>query len=254
MQATNEVTAPSALLQMMETRALFEYVGTTMMWPLLSSAPKGDGHTVLVIPGFLADDRSTGVLRRFLRQRGYDAQGWNIGRNLGPRDGVLEALVSRLDQLRDGSGSKVSVVGWSLGGVYAKMLANARPDAVRSIQMLGSPITGNPKATNAWRLYELLSGKRSDDAEHWSKAAHNDEVPATSILTETDGVVAWQNSLQADGPKSENIKVYASHLGLGVNASVLYAIADRLSQPEGSWAPFVPPRLLRAAYPSHIKV
>ncbi|UJJ33078.1 esterase/lipase family protein [Halopseudomonas maritima] len=247
--ASDQIKAPSLLLQMMELRAPYELAGTMMLWPLLRAAPRGDGHAVLVLPGLLAHDRSTALLRRFLKQRGYAPHGWEQGNNLGPRAGVLEGLIGRLDALHASSGGRVSVVGWSLGGIYARMLANERPEAVRNVIMLGSPIGGQPRASNAWRLYERVSGRRADDVSDWVRAEHNESVPSTSIYTETDGVVAWRNSLQASGEMAENIRVHASHLGLGVNAAVLYAVADRLAQPEGGWQPFEPPSLLRHAYP-----
>ena len=241
---------PPRLLQWLEWRAVGEMAATALAWPSLAFAPHGDGHTVLVLPGLIASDRSTVPLRCFLRGRGYDVHGWGQGRNLGPRDGVRETMVEQLDRLHAASGRKVSVVGWSLGGLYARMLARERPDAVRAVVTLGSPLGGQPRATRAWRLYELTSGRSADDAGDWSRSGETPSVvPTTSIWSRGDGIVAWRNSMLAPGERTENIAVYGSHLGLGVNAAVLHAVADRLSQPEGQWRPFMPPAMLRALYP-----
>jgi len=118
------------------------------------------------------------------------------------------------------------------------MLASTHTDMVRSVITLGSPFVGNGHSTNAWRLYENVSGKSADDQAQWSSVRPTPPVPTTSIYSRTDGVVAWQCSLEQNGPRSENIEVLASHIGMGVHPAVLYALADRLSQPEGEWKPF----------------
>lgn len=232
------ITPPSRLLQLLEGRALWELGATMSIWPLLSMAPKGDGHPVLVLPGLVASDLSTRVLRRFLRERGYHVHGWKLGRNLGLREGVEKALFERLDALNQQHGAKVSIVGWSLGGLYARVLGKHKPEAVRSVITLGSPFAGSPRSTNAWRVYEWASGQKSDDPQVHERLRGALTMPTTSIYSKTDGIVAWPSSIDVETPISENIEVYASHLGLGVNPAVLYAVADRLSQPQGGWKPF----------------
>ena len=236
--STAAVQPPSRLLQLLEGRALWELGATMSLWPLLSMSPKGDGHPVLVLPGLVASDLSTRVLRRFLRERGYYVHGWKMGRNLGLREGVEKAMFERLDALNQKHGRKVSLVGWSLGGLYARVLGKHNPDSVRSVITLGSPFAGSPRSTNAWRVYEWASGQKSDDPQAHERLRGTLAMPATSIYSKTDGIVAWPSSVDVETPKSENIEVYASHLGLGVNPAVLYAVADRLAQPEGQWKPF----------------
>jgi pimeloyl-ACP methyl ester carboxylesterase len=229
---------PSKILQLLELRALGEFGVSLAVLPLLSRAPRGDGHSVLVLPGLIADDASTRPLRSFLADRGYDVHGWGLGRNLGLRPGVESKMKARLREIHRASGRKVSIVGWSLGGVFAREIAGAVPDAVRSVITLGSPIRGNPRSTNAWRIYEWASGQSVDDPK--SRRPRNDAppVPTTSIYSRTDGIVAWQCSVEPPSDRTESIEVIGSHCGLGVNASVLYAVADRLAQPEGQWRPF----------------
>ena len=243
------IAPPSRLLMLAEGRALWEAAASVSLWPLLRLAPKGDGHAVLVLPGLVAGDESTGLLRRYLKYRHYAPKGWGQGRNLGPRAGVEQGMADLLKRMADDSGRKVSLVGWSLGGVYARMLASRQTDEVRSVITLGSPFVGGGHATNAWKLYETVSGKKADEAEPWSEIGATPPVPTTSIYSRTDGIVAWQCSLERNGPQSENIEVLASHLGLGVNPAVLYAVADRLAQPEGQWKPFDRRGLGAWAYP-----
>lgn len=237
-QATVAVPPPSKLLMLAESRALWETGATLAMWPWLQLAPRGDGHPVLVLPGLAASDESTRILRRYLRGRGYDVHGWGQGLNFGPRQGVEAAMVRRLQELNDKHGRKVSLVGWSLGGVYARMLASQHDELVRSVISLGSPIKGSPKSTNAWQVYELVSGNSAHDPDRMAHVQATPRVPTTSIYSRSDGVVAWQCSLTETGPQAENIEVLASHVGMGTHPAVLYALADRLAQAEGHWKPF----------------
>jgi len=238
------INAPPMLLAFTELQhALFEFATLPVATPLLGMAPKGDGHPVLVLPGFTASDRSTAVLRQYLDTLGYTTFTWDLGRNLGPRSVGREGqhLQARLRAIHDQSGQKISLVGWSLGGVMARRLARHTPEAVRRVISLGSPFTGNPRATNVWRLYEGLSGERLDD-EAALRRLREDEaalpVPATAIYSRSDGIVAWQNCMEPDGEATENIEVYGSHCGLPYNPAVLFAVADRLALRESEWVPF----------------
>ncbi len=233
-----QMRAPSALLLAMEGRALFEWAAYIAAWPLLSCAARGDGHPVLVLPGLTAGDSSTWPLRKFIERCGYATYPWELGLNCGPRDGVVRKLLARLREIEREHGRKVSLVGWSLGGAMARALAVREPQRVRSVITLGSPLGGHPKATNAWRLFEFVSGVRADDPRLRALMNRHPAVPSTSILSKSDGIVAWPMSLIPQTAQSENIEVSASHFGMGANPAVLWAIADRLSQPEGAWKPF----------------
>lgn len=237
-QAKDEVKAPGWFLLVLEGRAPWELWASLVAAPVLRHAPKGDGHPVLVFPGLAAGDLTTLVLRNFLKDRGYAPYAWEQGLNRGPRPGVIEACVARIKQLRAEHGCRVSLVGWSLGGVYARELAKMVPDDVRLVITLGTPFSGPPKATNAWRLYEFVSGQRVVDNEQIAALKKTPPVPTTSIFSRTDGVVAWQCSVEQETERSENIEVHASHVGMGMNPTALYAIADRLAQAEGQWQRF----------------
>lgn len=209
----------------------------SLLW--LRSLPKGDGHTVLVLPGFTTGDTATRALRRFLRGRGYKAYGWRQGLNLGLKPGLEVKMTRRLRDLYYRHGRRVSIVGWSLGGIYARELARQNPDVVRQVITLGSPFNHSPRANHAWRLYERLAKEKVEQQqERLAGLAEPLPMPSTAVYTKTDGVVAWQCCRQVEAPEAENVMVYGSHCGLGHNPMVLYVIADRLAQLEGAWAPF----------------
>ncbi|HET7501956.1 MAG TPA: alpha/beta hydrolase [Kofleriaceae bacterium] len=226
------------MLQLLETRAWLEAGASLALLPLWPLAPRGDGHPVMVLPGLGAGDDSTAILRGFLRSRGYVVRRWGQGRNLGFRHGVFQRLRDRLLHLEARHGRKVSLVGWSLGGIFARELAKEVPDAVRQVISLASPFTGHPRATNAFRLYELVSGHRLGAPEIHEPLRAPPPVPTTSIWSRTDGVVSWRCSVERESPLTENIEINASHFGIGAHPLTLYVIADRLAQPEGHWQPF----------------
>jgi pimeloyl-ACP methyl ester carboxylesterase len=146
--AAQALRPPSRTLLLLEGRAVQELGAFMLLRPWLAAAPRGDGHPVLVFPGLLASDFSTQPLRGFLKQQGYAVHGWKQGRNLGLRPGVEPDMLERIEELHDRHGGrKLSLVGWSLGGIYARQLAKLLPDKVRCVISLGSPFAGSPKAT-----------------------------------------------------------------------------------------------------------
>jgi pimeloyl-ACP methyl ester carboxylesterase len=231
---------PGLFLMLAEARSLLEFNASLLLSPLLMRAPKGDGHPVLALPGFLASDLSMAPMRRYLRLLGYDTYAWKMGRNLGGIASRRNALKSLLTEIHTGTGRKVSIVGWSLGGIYARDLALRSPEMVRSVITLGSPFANDVRATNATRLYEALSGETVEHNSELTQAIAGDlPVPVTSIYSRTDGIVNWRTSLLRPSDTAENIEVHlASHIGLGVNAAALWAVADRLAQAEGEFHPF----------------
>lgn len=229
---------PSRLLMMLEVRAVAELGAFFSSALLLRLAPRGDGHPVLVLPGLAASDLSTQAMRAFLRDRGYRSHGWRLGLNRGPRAGVERAIEARLNELHQRYQRKVSVIGWSLGGLYARELARRMPGQVRSVITMGSPFGGGPHSNNVWRLYEELSGMKAVDWPDRERMKSPPPVPATAIFSRSDGIVAWQSCLERESASTENIEVMGSHCGLGHNPTVLYAVADRLALPEGQWQRF----------------
>jgi len=221
--------------------------------PWLRTAPPGDEHPVLVLPGFTATDQSTAALRAVLRQQRYFAHAWRLGRNIGPTARIVDGMRRRLQEVHDLHGRSVSLIGQSLGGVYARALAREHPELVRQVISLGSP-------------YRMTDGDRSGADRAWERVRHlHDgeltfmelleedrpplEVPATSIYSRTDGVAPWHTCIDAEREQCENIAVHGSHIGMAINPAVIVAVLDRLAQPEGRWKPFAPPRALRSWYP-----
>lgn len=239
-QAPGRLRPPSLGLLLAEARGLFEFNASVLLSPLLLRAARGDGHPVLALPGFLASDLSMAPMRRYLSELGYEAHAWRMGRNLGGMARMRETLRGRLTEIYADSGRKVSLVGWSLGGVYARDLALQAPDMIRYVITLGSPFADDVRATNATRLYEALSGERVEDYADLSHTIAGDlPVPVTSIYSRSDGIVNWRTCLLRSSDRAENIEVrLASHIGLGVNPAALWAVADRLAQPEGEFWPF----------------
>ena len=236
--APNKLRPPSKWLLLMEARALPELGAFYASRPFWRWLPPGDGHPVMVLPGMAADDISTRPLRSLLRRLGYSAHGWRMGRNVG-NSGLSQPLRERILELRARhQGQRVSLIGWSLGGIYARELAKLEPDAVRQVITLGSPFTGDPNASNVAAIYRRLSGKKPKVEPRWLGLRQPPPVPTSSIYSRSDGIVAWPCCINERAPQVENIEVEASHCGLGHHPLVLYAIADRLAQAEGSWAPF----------------
>lgn len=257
----HELPAPGLHLLAMEFRAPWELGAVLPTWPLLQRAPLGDGHSIIVFPGLTAGDPTTLPLRRYLESRNYRTYGWSQGLNLGPRPGVLETAKRQLEETCQRSGARVSLVGWSLGGVYARELAKEMPDRVRCVITLGTPFAGPHTSTNAWRIYQFASGREVHrETEHYN-LPEAPPVPTSSIYSRTDGVVAWRGSIQAPAahnPHTENIEVIASHFGIGLNPSAWWVVADRLSQPHNAgarWQPFRRPSGpgLRLIYPDPLR-
>jgi len=194
------------------------------------------------------------LLRQFLASRRMAPSGWGQGSNLGLRPGVLDHAHACLQQLHARTQRKVSLVGWSLGGIYARELAKRSPEIVRQVISLGSPFTGHPRQTNAWRFYELASGHRIGAHDLHGELRQAPPVPTTSIWSRSDGVVSWRCSVESRHHEAENIEVEASHIGMGANPAVLYALADRLAQPEGEWRPFHREGWRRLVYADTTKV
>lgn len=195
-------------------RSLSEFAVSVMALPVLATAPRGNGAPVLVLPGLGGGDGSTSPLRWFLGQIGHRAYGWGLGRNTGPTARVLDGMSERLSAIASKHGERVSLVGWSMGGLYARDLAVRHPQIVRQVITFGSP--------------HRLFGRTDVDLP----------VPVTSIYSRTDGVVPWRACLNEAGPRRENIEVVGSHFGYGHHPTVLYIVADRLALPAGQWRPY----------------
>jgi pimeloyl-ACP methyl ester carboxylesterase len=242
---------PSTLSSLLEIRALFEMASLPYALPLLMHAPRGDGHPVLLLPGFMGSEGSLIALEVFLSNRGYAVQTWGLGRNVGFRPGHASAIEQKIRYMHHESGRKVSLVGWSLGGVFALYGAHQATESVRNVITLGSPITvdasGSAVPPLLKALYRLVAhpmGAAAHSMQPRAKTMREGKMlplPVSCLYSLSDGVVPPQEATMEGNPSlHENVRVWGSHTGLGFNPLVLQIVAERLAQPEGQWQPYQP--------------
>ena len=227
-----DIRAPSLGLLLREVRAPLEILRFTLTLPFLGDLPRGDGHAVMLLPGFGAGDLAMRPLAMALDRLGYRALTWGQGRNMGMNKRLHVALSSRLRALHEEHAHGVSLIGWSLGGVFARELARAMPEQVRNVITLGSPFTGNPEANNTLPLFRLAQREKpvKTDPEGFARRRLPPPVPCTAIHSKSDGIVAWRCSLEDAAPNTSNIEVRGSHFGLAMNREVLGVIARTLAR------------------------
>jgi len=197
---------------------------------ILRTAPRGDGHPVLVIPGFFTNDRRTARLRRFLTRLGYPTYGWKLGINPGPTERILSGLDTLLREIHARHGRRVSVIGHSLGGALARDLAKRHPDLVRQVITLCSPIK-LPTASHLEPLVRFMSKRFSAEALRSVEELNEPPpVPVMAIYSKQDGIVAWQSCLEAPGEGRENIELTGDHSMMPSNPRAMRVVAEKLAQ------------------------
>ncbi|MGB5811143.1 MAG: alpha/beta hydrolase [Polyangiales bacterium] len=228
-QEAFDLAPPSRLLRPLEARAFFEFGSLFPRAPELLAQPRGDGRPVVLMPGFLADDRSTWPLRRYLSHLGYKASGWGLGRNNGNPEACAEAFESRLDS-HHRDDAPLTLIGWSLGGVVARVIAMQRPERVREVITMGTPVEGGPKYTTTGDFYARRQGLDLDSFEQHVHEANQAGLrqPLTVIYSRTDAIVGWRAAIDRYNPQARHVEVRGSHLGLGVSPQVWRTIATTL--------------------------
>ncbi|MEL7155090.1 MAG: alpha/beta hydrolase [Actinomycetota bacterium] len=222
------------------------FLGLAPLWRAMPAAP---ARTVLVVPGFGTDDRATAPLRTALRRLGHRPRRWAQGRNGGPTPERIEGLTRRLRALADEAGEPIPIVGWSLGGVYGRVMAQWHRELVDQVISLGSPFNlGDRSGGFVTDLYSRAEAEGRFVRRRGEVDLDVIERPSTSIYTRSDGIVPWRACVQTPSATAENVEVRGSHCGLGVNLSAAYVVADRLRFRGGDWQPFRPPPLLRPLY------
>ena len=237
---------PSLLNALTEIpRTLLDIGALCLSAPFLATMPRGDGHPVMVLPGFMASDQSTAVLRGYLKQLGYDSMGWELGQNNGRFEIIHHILIARFLEAVEECGDKITLIGQSLGGVYARELARLFPDKVRQVITLGSPFgvvngtAANPLVRSLFEIQSGLSIEEMREAIFEMDPHKTPPVPLTAIFSKGDGVVNWRVCREAfEDFETDNIEVFGAHCGMGFNAAIYYIIADRLAQPRDDWKKF----------------
>ncbi len=223
----------------------------------------GRGKPVMVLPGFAADDRTTAITRKYLNHWGFDARPWGIGQNLNPRNisdtasaveqvgHNIDKLATQLSALKAQTGQKVTLLGWSLGGIVSRQLAAKYPDLVSSVTTMGTPF-GDFRSTSVYPLMQLLNKYEvsQNDLDLWDEMANVaiGDIPLTVIYSKSDGFVPPHNARAARSKVIEFIEVVCSHVGFAVNPVVLKLLANRLREDSLNWRPFQPSLLERALY------
>ena len=178
--------------------------------------PRGpiDGQPVLVIPGFLCSDQTTFALRRELARAGFRVHGWKLGWNLGAKEDTLERLLERVDGL--GHQRRIVIVGWSLGGLFAREFARAHPELVRAVVTLGSPFSGDPRQNTVWQLYERVAG-HSVDQPPIPRITDKPPVPHLALWSRRDGLIAPRSARGLDHDRDEEVELACHHMAFGVS-------------------------------------
>jgi pimeloyl-ACP methyl ester carboxylesterase len=253
--AVDATHRPSWFMLLMEGRAVYDAASMASMFALQHYLPstlkQGDGHPVLVLPGFLTSSWSTVPLRKFIGSLGYRAHRWKLGYNTGYSPRLHQGMRDRVRELSDRYGSSVSLIGWSLGGVFARELAREMPVTVRQVITMGSPFRCSLESSHARHFFEAFSEVRYGELprEMLRHMPRPPPVPTTALYTRGDGIVAWQGTVEVSRRRDvQNIHVGGAHIGLGFNARSWIAIADRLAQPVDAWQPFEPSGLLKPLF------
>lgn len=253
---THSVMRPSFLLLLSEPgRALMEFGTSVSYQKLFTTKVEGDGHPVMILPGFLSSETSTKTLREYVSNLGYDVYDWGMGRNMGKLE-YMELLLHRVDEIFHKTGKTISLIGWSLGGVFARQLAKERPHLIRQVITLASPFAGLGEPNNVAWIYSVLN--RGKKVKEVNQTLMDDlplpaPVPTTAIYSKSDGIVPWKFCMEKDEDKfHQNIEVRSSHIGMAGNFSVLAIIADRLTKNKNNWSKFKPKGIMnnKLVYPS----
>jgi hypothetical protein len=219
---------PPALTQLLREAGSLLVLRTRSMLPVRARRRGvGQGRPVMVIPGFLATDYSTVILRRTLQAAGYRAYGWKLGMNLGARADLLDRMGARLERVaRHGP---VNLVGWSLGGLYARELAKMHPDKVARVITLGSPFSGDVRANHAWRLYELVNDHKVDSPPLEVRVHEKPPVPTIAFWSRQDGIVAPACARGKPDECDQAIELDCTHMGFMTADCALDAVLEALA-------------------------
>ncbi len=232
--APSDTAAPPLSLLLAEARVLQDWSRGLRENAGLAQGRNGQDHPVVLLPGFMVSDERMALLKRTLRQAGYAAHGWGMGRNLGVTADMLERLDARISELARRHGQPVTLIGWSLGGLIAREYAKVQPRKVARVITLGSPFSGSIRANNAWRLYQWVAGHAVDAPPIEARLAEKPPVPTYALWSRRDGVVAPASARGVDGERDAAIEVDCLHMGFACAPEATKAILDLLERQPAS--------------------
>lgn len=222
-------------------RAMLDYFASRVA---TLPVPDGDGHPIVVYPGLGGGALATSHLRSFLKDCGFAVHDWGGGVNTGPEgvfDDWLQPHEARVRELHREHARAVSLIGWSLGGVYAREIAKRCPGCVRQVITLATPFAALARGNHAGTVFKLLNREKTHlPAGLEARIRECPPVPTTSVYSKSDGIVCWRGCIEKATATAESVEVHASHLGMVTHPQVLRIVANRLAQPEGRWEPFSP--------------
>ena len=227
----SNLSPPPLSLSLREISAPIDWLNTLLSVPKFAHLPTGDGRPILLAPGYLADQWSMRPLRQFLRRLDYRAHDWGLGRNLGNVDEDIVKMGRETLLLAQKTGSPITLIGWSLGGVICREVARLFPEAVREVITLGTPVTGGPKYTAAAKRYASRNDIDVDELEQEVLARNQIgfEQPITVLFSKRDGIVSWRAALDVYNDHALHVEVDCTHLGIGVHPKSWEVIAHTLS-------------------------
>ncbi len=220
-------SAPPAFPLLAREIGAFAYMrGRATFAPPVALPFNGNGQHVMVLPGFMASDATTGRLRRSLDAAGFHSHGWGLGRNFGVQSDIFERIDCRIDEM--GLSEKITLVGWSLGGVVAREYAKISPHRIAKVITLGSPFSAHPRANNAWRMYEMVSGYKVDAPPVDVVLNEKPPVPTVAFWSRKDGVVAPASACGAKGEADYHIELECSHMAYMADPDAIHAIGKAI--------------------------
>ena len=228
---TENIKKPSWFLNLTEGfRSFFEFLSCLYFLAFYKYTKQGNGQPVMVVPGLLGSDTSTGLLRKFITKLGYIAYGWGLGRNLGNMED-LKLLTKKIEDIHQKHQQKVILIGWSLGGIYVRELAKANPEWIAQIFTLGSPFANLDAPNHAKWVFNLFNDMDKIDPVLRNQIPNHAAVPTTAIYSKQDGIVPWQACMeQKEDDWHKNIEVSGSHFGFTMNTAVFEIIKKSLPQ------------------------
>jgi pimeloyl-ACP methyl ester carboxylesterase len=229
-------SAPSLSLLLGELRVARDWANARARPVALEMEPVGNGAPILTMPGFLAADMSMTQMRRSLNAAGFKAKRWKMGMNSGATADLFDRLDARVAYIAAAEGRAVHLVGWSLGGVFAREYAKRHPQNVASVITMGSPFSGDPRANNAWRLYELVAGHKVDAPPVALHPAPKPPVPTYALWSASDGVVSPASAAGVDAERDRAIELSCVHMGFAFSAEATHAVIDCVMAAEGAVA------------------